>query len=46
MGSSYSAEKEKDYLLMTISGDYSYSDFIRYPKIIRNECLKENCIRY
>ncbi len=26
---------------MIISGDYSYADFIKYPKIIRNHCLKE-----
>lgn len=26
---------------MTISGKYSYVDFIKYPRIIRNECIKE-----
>lgn len=41
MGSLYSFEKENNYLVMTITGDYSYEDFIKYPKIIRNECLKE-----
>lgn len=30
---------------MTITGDYSYEDFIKYPKIIRNECLKEKKYR-
>lgn len=41
MGSLYLIEKEENYLVMTISGDYSYADFIKYPKIIRNQCLKE-----
>lgn len=41
MGSLYTIEKEENYLVMTISGDYSYVDFIKYPKIIRNQCLKE-----
>ncbi len=36
MGSLYSFKKEENYLVMTISGDYSYADFIKYPKIIRN----------
>lgn len=30
---------------MTITGDYSYEDFIKYPKIIRNECLKKKKYR-
>lgn len=41
MSSLYSVEKEKNILIMTISGKYSYVDFIKYPKIIRNECIKE-----
>ncbi|WP_297793178.1 hypothetical protein [uncultured Eudoraea sp.] len=41
MSSLYSVEKEKNILIMTISGKYSYTDFIKYPKIIRNECIKE-----
>ena len=41
MGSLYSFEKEKNYLVMTITGNYSYEDFIKYPKLIRNQCLKE-----
>ena len=41
MSSLYSIEKEENYLVMTISGEYSYADFIKYPRVIRNECLKE-----
>ena len=41
MGNLYAIEKERKFLAMTISGEYSYADFIKYPKIIRNECLKE-----
>ena len=30
---------------MKITGDYNYWDLIRYPKLIRNECLKERVFK-
>ncbi len=30
---------------MDISGKYNYWDIIKYPKIIRNECLKEHIFK-
>lgn len=30
---------------MNISGDYHYWDLIKYPKIIRNHCLKEKIFK-
>ena len=30
---------------MNISGEYQYWDLIRYPKIIRNQCLKERVFK-
>ena len=41
MYSRYSFENKKEYLVLKITGDYNYWDLIRYPKIIRNHCLKE-----
>ncbi len=36
----YSLQKRKEFLEMNISGDYQYWDLVKYPKIIRNQCLK------
>ncbi|MGB5691521.1 MAG: hypothetical protein WBM43_02835 [Flavobacteriaceae bacterium] len=36
----YSLEQRKEFLEMNISGEYQYWDLIKYPKIIRNQCLK------
>ena len=30
---------------MEISGDYNYWDIIKYPKIIRNQCLKDRTFK-
>ncbi len=40
MYSNYSFENKKDHLVMKITGTYHYWDLIKYPKIIRNQCLK------
>ena len=42
MKSEYSFEKKENYLLMTISGEYSKKDFMSYPGIILERCEKEN----
>ena len=36
----YSLDQRKDFLEMNITGEYQYWDLIKYPKIIRNQCLK------
>ena len=45
MYSRYSFTKNKEYLVMVISGKYNYWDMIKYPKIIRNQCLKERIFK-
>ncbi len=41
MYSRHSLEIKKEYLEINISGEYNYWDIIKYPKIVRNYCLKE-----
>ncbi len=36
----YSLDQREDFLEMNITGEYQYWDLIKYPKIIRNQCLK------
>jgi hypothetical protein len=38
MKSNYSFELKGNYLYLIISGDYDATDFLSYPKIIREEC--------
>ena len=45
MYTTYSFQRHKEYLAMNISGDYNYWDLIKYPKIIRNHCLKERAFK-
>lgn len=45
MYSRYSFERKRAYLAMNISGEYNYWDLIKYPKIIRNLCLKERIFK-
>lgn len=40
MYSNYSFEKKNGHLVMKISGTYHYWDLIKYPKVVRNHCLK------
>ena len=41
MKSNYSFEKKESYLSLTISGEYDKTDFLSYPKLIKDECKKE-----
>jgi len=41
----YCLEKRKEFLEMSISGEYDYWDLVKYPKIIRNQCLKEQVFK-
>ena len=45
MYSSYSFQKKKEFLVLKITGKYNYWDLIKYPKIIRNQCLKERTFK-
>lgn len=45
MQSRYALEKRNGYLAMNISGEYHYWDLIKYPKIIRNNCIKEHLFK-
>jgi hypothetical protein len=38
MVSSYSITSKKDYLVLTITGQYNYWEFIRYPDEILQDC--------
>ncbi|MEO6548210.1 MAG: hypothetical protein ABIN94_09430 [Ferruginibacter sp.] len=42
MQSNYLFENKRDYLYLTIDGIYNKEEFISYPKIISDECVKEN----
>lgn len=41
MKSGYSFERRNGYLYMEITGEYDREDFLVYPKIILDECKKE-----
>ena len=41
MKSSYSFEKKNGYLYLVISGEYAMTDFLLYPKLIKEECEKQ-----
>ena len=45
MYTTHSFQLHREYLAMNISGRYHYWDLIRYPKIIRNHCLKERVFK-
>ena len=45
MYSRYSFENHREFLAMNISGEYHYWDIIKYPKIIRNQCVKERVFK-
>jgi hypothetical protein len=45
MHTRFSLKKRKEFLEMNISGEYQYWDLIKYPKIIRNQCLKERVFK-
>ena len=45
MYSRHSFKNKKEYLVIKITGDYNYWDLIRYPKLIRNQCLKERVFK-
>ena len=42
MRSSYAFKNKGDFLVMTITGQYDYWDFIKYPIIIRKKCEAED----
>lgn len=45
MKNSYSFENKTDYLLMTVSGNYDYWNFVEFPKHILQMCESENVYR-
>ncbi|WP_372946333.1 hypothetical protein [Muriicola sp.] len=43
MVSSYSIQKNRDYLEMIVEGTYDYWEFLEYPRFIRNSCDEHRC---
>src|SRR5882724_4448208 len=41
MKSKYSFEKREGYLYLAVLGEYDKTDFLSYPKLIKDECEKE-----
>ena len=41
MPSAISFTRKKNFLVMTITGEYNYWEFIKYPKILRHHCIQE-----
>lgn len=42
MKNAYSVENKGDYILITVTGNYDYRNFVEYPKIILQICESEN----
>ena len=41
MNSVHAFEKHEGFLIIHITGTYDYWEFLKYPKIIRNQCIKD-----
>ena len=45
MNSKYSIEIKESYLYFTVSGEYNFTDFMNYLKIVKHECEKAKIYR-